>query len=347
MSWQAEKPRILITRLSALGDCILTLPLLCALRRHLPPKATIGWLVQPVAAPLLEQHEFLDEVLLVPKGWLGSPAAIAELRSRLRRWKPDITVDPQGLLKSAAAAWLSGAPRRIGFAAPQARELTPWLNNELVVPPAGHLVDRQRALLAPLGIRPEAVEFRVPADREAERRVQEFLRVSDLQGPFAILNPGAGWASKRWPVERYADVARYLAKRHGMRSVAVGAGDEERRWAAEIVGRSGGRSALAPSTTLPELTALLRRASLFVGSDTGPLHLAAAVNLPCVALYGPSRPEDSGPVGPHHVVLQKYYQPGSCRQRRRASNDALRAISVNDVTAACDEALERARSAAA
>lgn len=335
-----KRPRILITRLSAIGDCILTMPLLCALRRQFP-EAFLAWATQSGPAKLLQGHECLDELIVVSRGWLKSPRMIWQLRRRLRAGQFDIALDPQSLTKSAALAWLSGAPRRIGFAAPRGRELSMWLNNELQRPTRPHLVDCQMDLLQTLGGTPADVRFAVPSEPAACAAIVSFLAGAGLAGAFAVINPGAGWDSKLWPAERFAQVAVHLGQRCGLPTVVVWAGDRERGWAAHIAAIAQGLAILAPPTTLPELAALLRKARLFVGSDSGPMHLAAAVGTPCVALFGPTRPEDCGPYGSRHVTVQAYYQGGTSRQRRQAANDALRAISVTMVLAACEQVLAR------
>ena len=335
-----KSPRILIARLSAIGDCILTMPLLCALRAHFPD-AHLAWVTEPGPASLLAGHRCLDELLVVRKGWLKSPRDVWQLRRRLRARKFDVTLDPQSLTKSAAVAWLSGARRRIGFAAPRGRELSVWLNNELQPPAARYLVDCQWDLLRALGVAATPVTFAVPVDAAATHHVAAWLSSELAADTFALLHPGASWASKRWCPERFATVAAFLGARCSLRSLVAWAGDQERARAQQIVAESGGHAVLAPSTSLPELAAFLRRATLFVGSDSGPMHLSAAVGTPCVALFGPTRPEDCGPYGAGHVTVQEYYQTGTTRQRRQAANDALRAISAAQVCAACEQVLAR------
>lgn len=329
-------PRILIARLSAMGDCILTMPLLCALRDHFP-RASLTWVVEQGAAPLLRGHRCLDHLIVLPKGWLKSPRQVWRLRRQLRELRIDVTLDPQGLFRSGAVARLSGAPRRIGFAPPLGRELTPWLNTELVVPQADHVVDRQLELLAPLGIKWPRVRFEVPEDEAAAARMDDYLRGQQIER-FVVINPGATWDSRLWEMERYGLVAAHLAAR-GLTPLVTWGGNRELGWAETIVGASQGTAHLAPPTRLPELAALLRRARLYVGSDTGPMHVAAALGTPCVSLHGPTRWEQSGPYGSIHQPVQEYYQAGTSRERRRAANDAMRAIQVDTVCRACDEAL--------
>jgi len=334
-------PRILICRLSAVGDCILTTPLLCALRDHFPD-CFLAWVVQRGAASLLTGHECLDRLIVVPRDLLKSWSGVRSIRRELRNLQFDVALDAQSLSKSSALAWLSGAPRRIGFNPPRGREAAPWLNNELVSQRASHLVDCQLELLEPLGVpRPERVAFRLPRDAAAEETAARLIASAHLTGGFVAVNPGAGWDSKLWPADRYGIVARTLGERRQTPSLVVWAGPREKAWAEQIVARSGGHALLAPATTLPELAAVLRRARLFLGSDTGPLHLAAAVGTPCVGLHGPTRPQDCGPYGAQHITLQQWLQTGTSRQRRRASNDAMQAIEIEHAVAACEEILDR------
>lgn len=326
--------RILITRLSAVGDCILTMPLLCGVRKAFP-RAQIGWVVERGAAPILRGHRCLDHLISLPKGWLTSPQQMLAARRELQAFRPTITLDAQSLTRSAAAAWLSGAKHRIGFAAPQGRELAVWLNGRQVTKTAEHVVDAHLELLTPLDPSPTEVVFDVPRDEQAVETMGSVVGDPRLASGFAVINPGAGWDSKLWPADRFAQVADMLGRRLQLPSLVVWAGDRERAWAEEIVTGSGGHAQVAPSTKLPELAELLRSARLFVGSDTGPLHLAAAVGTPCVGIYGPTRPAHCGPYGDQHRTVQAYYQGGP--KRRRAENHAMRAVTVDQVNSACQQ----------
>jgi lipopolysaccharide heptosyltransferase I len=330
--------RILIVRLSAVGDTVHGLPVLCALRDNLP-NAHLSWLVEERAAAVLKGHAALDRLIVAPRRWLRSPATVLRLRRQMRAVRPQIAIDLQGLAKSAIAARLSGATVRIGAASPDGREFSTWLNNRLVNLTASHVVDRYLELLAPLGISRPTVRFDVPRHAEDELSMGRFVRDRGLGGGFALLNPGAGWASKRWPVERFATVARHLGRHRRLPSVVVWAGPQERAWADQIITTSAGFAHMAPTTTLGEMAELARRARFFVGSDTGPLHLAAAVGAPCVGLYGPVSAERNGPYGAGHIAIQRMLVEGSSRERREASDEAMRAIEINDVCVACDRLL--------
>jgi ADP-heptose:LPS heptosyltransferase len=331
--------RILITRLSAIGDCVLTAPVACAVRDRFP-NAFLAWTVEERAAPLLTGHRALDELIVLPRGWLKSPTTWMALRRKLRAYCFDVSIDPQSLAKSAVVARLSGAARRIGFAGPDGRELSTWMNNELVQRTRSHMVDRQLELLRPLGIERPTVRFDLPRDERADRVVDDYLASASIER-FALLNVGAGWPSRRWPAERYGGVARFLGQRFALTSLVVWSGAAEHEGAVACAGEADGHARVLPRTSLLELASLARRASIFVGSDTGPLHIAAAVGTPCVALHGPTLPQVSGPYGPGHVALQAFYQGGSHRARRKADDRAMRAIEVAGVCDVCQQVLLR------
>lgn len=331
-------PRIAIVRLSAIGDVIHGLPVLCALRDRFP-RAALAWVVEDRAAALLRGHEAVDELITVPRGWLTRPRLVWDLRRRLLAFRPEVTVDLQGLAKSAVAARLSGCRQRIGFGDEKGRELSTWLNNRRVRTSSRHIIDMNLELLRPLGIESPTVRFAVPeaaADRDA---AETLIAQAGLSGGFAVVNPGAGWPSKLWPAGRYAAVASHLGRHCGLPSLVVWAGPQEQAWAEEIVAGSQRHARLAPRTSLAELAAILRRAKLFVGSDTGPLHLAVAVGIRCVGLYGPMPAERNGPYGPGHIALQKARMEGTSRDRRNASSALMEAIAVEDVCEACERIL--------
>jgi len=341
---ELQSPRILIVRLSAIGDVIHGLPVLCALREALP-EAFLGWVVEGRAGDLLDGHPALDALVRVPRGWLKSPRQVWRLRRRLHELRFDTTIDLQCLTKSAIAAWLSGARRRIGKGGSDGRELSRWFHNELVVCGGSHVIEHYLDLLKPLGINSPVVRFDLPERDEDGRMADEFLHTSGLTaGRFVLMNPGAGWPSKIWPAERYGELAHHLAKAHGLASVAAWGVPSELPLAERIVAASGSHARLAPPTSMTEFAALCRRAALFVGSDTGPMHLAVAVGVPTISLHGPSRADWCGAYGPENIRLQVRYEAGSAFERRQANDSAMRAIDVALVANACDRLL---RSAAA
>jgi ADP-heptose:LPS heptosyltransferase len=214
--------------------------------------------------------------------------------------------------------------------------LAPWINTETVERGDTHIVDGMLKLLEPLGVSDPRIRFDIQAPPDAQATVDQFLREAWLAGGFAVINSAASWPSKQWPAERLGRVARHLGEHHGLPSVVTWAGERESRVAQEIVAKSGGHSLPAPPTSLPQLAALLRRARLVVGSDTGPLHLAAAVGTPCVGLYGPTRVEKSGPYGTQHVAIQAEGPIHANRRVRQRDESAIRRITVEQVCAAVD-----------
>jgi heptosyltransferase-1 len=335
-----KSPRILITRLSHIGDCILTLPMLCALRKKIP-NAFIAWAAEAPSQQLLNLHPDIDEIIPVPKGWLSKPKSWPELFGRLRQPRFDIAIDPQGITKSASLARISRAKTRIGIRGRWGRELSPYLNNCLVETTSTHLVDRSIELLSVLGVKNFKIEYRLPVCSESQKSIQQFLHRQRHGGPFVVINPGASWESKRWVTGRFATVASHLYKRYGLKAIVTWAGNDERAMADRIISLNPPALVMADQTSLTELAALCQQAKFFIGCDTGPLHIAAAMGTPCIGLYGTTRSMDSGAYGPANIAVQKWHQSGSCRKRRNASNDAMRDIMASDVNEACDRMIAK------
>lgn len=337
------EPRILITRLSAIGDCIQSLPLATALRAHFP-RAFIAWAVEKSAAPLIEACPAVDRVIVVPKRMLASLALVWNVRQSLLPLAFDISIDPQSLSKSSAIGWLSGAKRRIGFTSPCGREISPWLNTELVASRQVHMVDRYLELLRPLGIEQPTPNFEVQIPAAAQNSIGEYIETRQFTGGYAVINPGAGWDSKRWISERFARVARHLGREHGLPTIVVWAGEKEHAYARKIARSSGGQAIVAPATSLLELAELMARAKLAIAADTGPLHLAAAMGTRCVGLFGSTRGQQCGPYGVENIWLQAAVDASPLRKRPGASNWAMRQITARMVCEACDGVLSRSTS---
>jgi heptosyltransferase-1 len=329
---------IAIVKLSSLGDVVHALPVAGAIRARLPG-ARLAWIVERREAAVLRGHPALSEVIPVDtRGWrrCRSPVAaarvageLAELMRHLAAARFDVALDLQGLIKSGLLAAATRAPLRIGFAASHCREpLAALFANHRVTPPAArrHVVEQYLALAEPLGVTGERVEFPLPADADAESGVDAFLATAGLKAGnrLVVLNPGAGRADKRWPGERFRALAGRLVADAGAAVVVVWGPTELELARAIASGEPSERVVLAPPTDLDALIAVLRRASVVVAGDTGPLHLAAALGVPCVGLYGPTSPERNGP----------------WRQRALASPDGrLASLAVGPVLAAVQEAL--------
>ncbi len=336
---------IVVIKLSAIGDVLHGVPAAVAIKRALPD-TRIGWAVEGRAADVLAGHPAIDHVFRLPRGWLKSPRAVLTLRRQLRAFRPDATLDLQGLLKSGVAAWLSGAPRRIGPAGPDAREGSWLAATHRVALRAAHVVDRNCELLAPLGIPAEAAGFAMPHWPVSQLRMQQWLAGQRLPQRPVIINPGAGWRSKLWPLDRFAAAARGIRRLHGQPVVVVWGGDAERAAAERIVADAAGSAILAPATSLQDLGELCRLACLFISSDTGPLHLAAAVGTPCVGLFGPVPAARNGPYGAGHVCLEPPSDLRPAWADRKTDRRAMAVIDVTDVLAAAGSLLARMQQAA-
>ena len=331
-----DSPRILLVRLSAIGDCVLTLPLATAIKRNCPG-AHLTWVVDCAASQLLEHHPAVDTVIRLQKGFLKRPRELYALRRRLRSQRFDFAIDPQGLFKSGFLTLLSGASRRVGFDACGTREFASYFYTDRRHPLAEHLVERQLELLETFGLDATAghADETLPVDFGWDSAWSHGPRLSE--GSFAALNPGAGWESKRWPVDRYALLADELYRSLGLRSIVFWGSPRELQLAKTITMLAPRSTELAAATDLPSLARWLSEAAIFVGSDTGPMHLAASIGTPTVAMFGTSLASRSGPHGPEHRSLQKRYDGGSARYRRNTTNAAMQAIDVRSV---CDVALE-------
>lgn len=333
VSLESESPRFLISRMSAIGDTILTLPVACALRDRFPC-CNLSWVVEDKSAPMVERHPAIDQVVVLERGWFTSPRGIQRARQQLRDLNCDVSIDCQGMNKSSLACYLSGAKHRIGYDGKHAREFSRWFSNVRVRSVFHHLTDRSLELLTPMGMHKPAVRWDLPIPGPAKAWADRYRGTISAQR-LAILNPGATWHSKRWLPERFGATARYLYDRYGYTSIAVWGTSLDRSMAADIVTHSNGTAIMAPETDLQHLAALIGTADLFISNDTGPLHMAVAVGTRTIGLYGATKPGDSGPYG--QTAIQLAYEPGTSRQRRRASNAAMCAIGVEHVCEAIDK----------
>jgi len=306
----AEPERLLVVRLGAMGDIIHTLPAVTALR-NIFPNAKIGWLVEerwaellcakdsPKSGPRSPARPLLDFVHTVnTKAWRKSLLAretqrqISSALREVRDLKYEIAVDFQGALKSAVIAKSSGARTVFGLDRPRETPAR-MLYNRRITTTKVHVVEQYLALaegVAGKSLPVLAIEF--PRDAQAEAEIAK--KLAGLGEHVVILNPGAGWGAKQWPPESYGAVANALAA--GGMTLLINHGPGEEALAQEAQVASGGKAHLI-SCSIAELIALTRRARLFIGGDTGPMHLAAALQVPVVAIFGPTDPARNGPYG--------------------------------------------------
>jgi heptosyltransferase-1 len=333
--------RILIIKPSSLGDVVHALPTLAVLRQTFP-HAHIAWLVKRQWAGLLERAEGLDAVWPVESGVTGWLSAIP----RLRAAGFDLAVDLQGLLRSGALARLAGCPTRIGFA--NAREGSPFFYTHRVSVPATemHAVDRYLLVAAACGATVQrAPEFRLrplPADRQ-EIAVLLSRHGLPAREPWIGVSVSARWPTKRWPPEFFATTADRLQEKGLGRVVLIG-GPDDRAAAQAVKGLM--RTApvdLAGATTPALLPALLESAALLLTNDSGPMHVAAAMGTPVVALFGPTSPTRTGPYGNGHHVLRSGIPCSPCYSRTCRNTvelECLRTISPDRVIEAVRQYLK-------
>jgi heptosyltransferase I len=338
--------RVLIVRLGAMGDVLHAVPAVAALRVAMP-EAKFGWVMEERWAEMLcgagdevlatvEGRPLVDVVHKVnTKAWrtaMFSDETWAEASGasrELREVRYEAAVDLQGAMKSAVIAQWSGASSRFGFASPRER-LAGMFYTRAVETRAAHVVEQNLELAsAVVGKRLGAAEFELARDGAAETWCEKFL-ASVGRGRFAILNPGAGWGAKCWPAERYAEVARELSALGMMSLLNYGPNEEELVTCVEEL--SGG-TAKKVLCSIAELVSLTRRASLSVGGDTGPMHLAAALKVPVIALFGPTDPKRNGPYGTSSVVLRSAESATSYKHVAQG-DEGLQAIAASEVVKA-------------
>ncbi|MFN0085782.1 MAG: glycosyltransferase family 9 protein [Blastocatellia bacterium] len=346
--------RILIVKLGSIGDVVHTLPALAALRRGMPD-AHIAWAVERGgAAKLLEGNPCLDEVIeLDMRGWRKSLTNVetqTEIRKAMRRLRNggfEISLDFQGLMKSATVARLARVPRRIGFSKEGLREPASalLLTERVNADDCGHVIRKNLQLVARLGCDVSG-EYEFPLRLSEQEREYAEAWAGRLGGDFAILNPGGGWPTKLWGAAGFAEIADRLFERRAIRSaVTVGPGEEPMAQAIVEGARTG--AAVAVDATLKQFFALAGRARLFLGGDTGPMHLAAAARAPIVAIFGPTSAERNGPFDPDDVIVERLDL--DCRAdcyRRSCSHTSCMKIPAEDVWAAIDARLRTAQTAA-
>ena len=342
--------RLLVVRLSAMGDIIHTLPAVAALRAA-SPHLTIGWIVEERWVELLcslryprsgarsPQKPLVDRIhsvntpewrrsLFSLKTWHHMASGLSDLRGV----EYEAAIDFQGAVRSALLARWSGANVIYGDAQPRENAASMWYTRP-VITRGVHVIEQALSLAHAVQTSRCVPPVQFPVDPHAENKIIPIAQA----GEFVILNPGAGWGAKQWPTDRYGSVARELA-RDGLRSI-VNYGPGEEHLAAAVESASDG-SAQPISCSISELIALTRRARLFIGGDTGPMHLAAALKIPVVALFGPTNPARNGPFGVASVVLRSPISLTS-HARRTEPEPGLLEITVDDVVAGARQLLAR------
>jgi heptosyltransferase-1 len=343
--------RILIVRLSALGDIVHALPVLRRLRQTFP-EAGIDWLVEEnYAATLALASGLSRRIIVCAKSDSTASDAVAfaagtgylRAASFLRAQRYDVALDLQGLLKSAVWSRASGARRVIGFDREHLREpLAAAFYSDTIVPDgSGHVIQKNLSILRAMQVDPGPVELQV--EPHASHDLIKAIQVSGGSNGYIVINPGAAWPNKCWPPERFAELARILRDRTGLHSLVTW-GPKERSLADAVSQGSGGAASPAPPTSIADLAALMRSAALVISGDTGPLHIGAAVGAPIVGLFGPTRPERNGPWEPRDEVISRA-ETCVCHHKRYCLRGApcINEITVDEVAAAAERRLRSGR----
>ena len=326
--------KVLIVRLSAMGDVVHTVPVAVALRRA-QAVTRIDWLVDRRHAAVLDLFPVADRAIAIDPGrsWRKTVAIVRGLRAI----EYDAVIDAQGLLKSAMLARLAGGQRTIGFAREWLREpMAGRFYTETVdVGPPDHVARLNLRLLRALGIDDERIDMMPPRVTSA---VADDV-VAATAARYGVINPGAGWPNKQWPPERFGEVAAAIQKTSGLPWVVVW-GPGEETLARRVEEASAGAAMLAPATSLADLMALMQRASIVLAGDTGPAHLAAAAGTPIVGVYGPTDPARNGPWSPSDVAVSRF-TACACHHKRRctATQWCLGTMGVDEVIVAVERRL--------
>lgn len=300
--------RILLVRLSALGDCVAAVPVFMALRRRYPT-AHIAWAVQDSTAPLLQGLPGLDELIIFPRRrwknlssrWQIFKEALRFIR-RLRRRRFDLVVDVQSNSKSAGIAYCTGAKIRIGHGKGEAKEISAWLNNRLVdaEPTTKHIVMRNLHLLSDIGIEVDTPEFILPVNKLLQQKVKQALHETGFDERFILFVPFTSKAVKDWKPEQFKQLAALLSHQN-IPVVFLHSPGKTQETQLMLPSSNVAPVAISPLLSIPEMTELIRFSAAVVGGDTGPTHIAGALNMPTFAFYGPTDPERLKPWGPTEV----------------------------------------------
>ena len=348
-----EPERVLIVRLGAMGDVIHALPAVTALRAAFP-RATLGWLIEerwvellctlptPRSGPRSPQRPLVDRIHTVnTRQWRRSPFSVATWErvaaclSDVRSARYEIAVDLQGAVRSSLFAHWSGAPAIFGSAQPR-ENLASMFYTSPVITRGEHVMQQGLSLAEAVARRQlKMPQVELPRDRASDQECDLRLKAQGSAG-FALLNPGAGWGAKQWPAERYGEVARRLAQA-GVLSL-VNFGPEEEELAHAVESASGGAAKMFTGS-LTQLIALTRRARLFIGGDTGPMHVAAALGVPVVGIFGPTDPARNGPFATPNIVLRSPASATSYRHGARP-DDGMLEITAGQVVAAARQLME-------
>ncbi|MBI4634605.1 MAG: lipopolysaccharide heptosyltransferase II [Deltaproteobacteria bacterium] len=330
---------ILIVKLSAIGDVIHTLPSLTALRK-LYPKAHITWVVEEMSADLIKDHPLLDRVLVshrtswikeMKRGRIIWPLLeMAVFVKSLRERRYDLVIDFHGLLKSAVIVGLSGGKRKLGYNSMQEMSGI-FLNEKIPEDMNKHAVDRYLDFPRHLGAGEIKTKFLVPIKEENRTRVEKLLNAHqiDPRAGFVAVNPVALWETKLWENKNFSRLCDRIHEESGLDVVFTGSGKKELEEIQALMKRPSVN--LGGETTLKDLAWLYKQARLVITTDTGPMHLAAAVGTPVIALFGPTAPARTGPYGEGHTIIRRDLPCSPCFKKKCKTKECMKEITVEQV----------------
>jgi lipopolysaccharide heptosyltransferase I len=328
--------KVLIVKLSSIGDVVHTLPALYSLRKGLEKKGArieIDWLVEEAASSLLTGNSQIDNVIVVKnRGWLRDTTRNLKTAKAIYSRRYDIVLDFQGLLKSGVWVAASRGKRRIGFS--NARELSHIFLNEKLAPydPEKHAVERYLDLAIYVGGSVDKTRTLIQAGKAARESVAKKLDEKGLKrgAPFFVMVTRARWATKLWNDEKFAELAKKISEGTDLTPVLVG-GASERSGIEAIASGVSGAISLAGEIDLKELSALFGLARFAVTVDSGPMHIAAASGTRVAALFGPTAPWRTGPHGEGHVIIRKGLSCSPCFKKSCADVKCMNGITVDEV----------------
>jgi len=319
------KQKFLIIKLSSIGDIVHALPFLRTLRKN-HPDAYIAWVIEESFQDLIKWNPDLDEVIPIrTKYWrknlsIKSWNEICQIRKLFKKRQFDWTFDLQGLIKTGVISRMSGAPNRVGFHRDNCREkINTWFNNNQskYLSSGSHIVDRCLSQLSALGDFHPQTEFTISIRAEDEHTSEAFMMENNklTEKPIAGINPGAGFPTKLWSIERYAQFADRLTEELGF-SILLTWGPGEEDLVRNISNSMKQQSWIAPATSIAESIGLYKKLSLFVGSDSGPFHICWALGIPTVSVWGPTDPDRNGAYSNKHEAVFHKLNCSFCWKRQ-------------------------------
>lgn len=347
-SWRPadDVRRILIYKLDHIGDVLLATPALRGIRRRFP-KAEIKIVVGEWSRSVLESNPHIDGIVIYNSKEFARPPytyhQYADLKRNLGSWKPDLVIGLRDDWQTLRHALFMGV-RQINRGMVHLRQ---WIERKRTNRPSSHETDRLWAILEPLDIKPEPVERPEYFVTEEERKLaSEFALAHGIEPPFAVVHAGTSIRLKEWSLDRFAEAARHISAQHGMQIVLIGSPEEVRRASllAEMI-QDIDPIDISGKLTLRGTAALMERAELYLGSDGGAMHVASALGVPTVGLFGPGSYHIFRPVGRHATAISHLFPCSPCRMTTciRPNDTCMQAITIEEVIRETDGLMARTK----